>query len=42
VHSRTYENSMSAETRARLLTLYAGDVEGVEKHLGWNCADWKS
>jgi len=42
VHSRTYENSMSAETRARLLTLYAEDVEGVEKHLGWNCADWKS
>jgi hypothetical protein len=42
VHSRTYENRMSAETRARLLNLYADDVKEVERTLGWDCDDWKS
>ena len=41
VHGRSYESNMSPTTRANLLQMYRADIEGVERLLGWDCADWK-
>jgi len=42
VYARPYISKMAEDERDQLINLYANEIRGLEKLLGWDCAEWLS
>jgi hypothetical protein len=36
-----YERDMTAAERQELVSIFSGEIEALERLLGWDCSDWK-